>query len=164
MRKMTISMIITLILLISAMAFAKGQGFHRENNFGNREQPKMETMNLTDSQMLQLNIIKADQRRRLIRLKADMDFIEIKKKQIVMNRKFNPETYKAEIKKTMEIINKVEMVNFDSIDKTRKILTDEQWKIFCKMSSKKKRRSSQENNFSRRPKRGGEYSRPAMEY
>jgi hypothetical protein len=146
------------------VVFAKGQGFHRENDFGNIEQPKMETMNLTDSQMLRLNIIKADQRRRLIRLKADIDFIEIKKKQIAMNREFDPKVYKAEIKKTMEIINKVEMVNFDSIDKTRKILTDEQWKIFCTMSSKKNRRSSQGNNYSRRPKRGGEYPRQPMEY
>lgn len=163
MRKMTIVMVITLIFLFTAVVFAKGQVFHRENNFQNKGKSLLEKMNLSESQILQLKVINADQRRKLIQVKADVDFIEIKKKQIIRDRNFKLSDYKAEIKKTIELLKKIETIKLDSIERTRKVLTDAQWKIFCVITSQGERRSPRATTFSRNS-RGRKFPGQAMEY
>ncbi len=159
---------VVIALIFTTTIFAQEQDFGRDrfnsrDNQNTTRKLEMESLDLTDSQKFQLQVIKADQKRKIVRIKADISAIEITKKQTVKNREFNTDAVKVQIKQIMDLKTKVEMVRFDSLDRTRKILTNEQWKTYCEISKKHRGpRNRNRNNNRRRPLR--DYSEREMEY
>ncbi|MCP4159294.1 MAG: hypothetical protein GY760_04415 [Deltaproteobacteria bacterium] len=167
MGKTKIYVIFALIFMTTAV-FAQKPDFGRDrfnsrDNQSTTRELELESLDLTDEQKFKLQVIKADQKRKIVRIKADISVIEITKKQTVKNREFNAEVVKVQIKQIMDLKTNVEMVKFDSLDRTRKILTDEQWKAYCEISKKHRYpRNRNRNNNRRRPPR--DYSEQEMEY
>lgn len=166
--KKSVLAVIASIFMATAV-YAQHPGFGMDNSYGQRgrqyshqQTNTLESLNLTDNQKLQLSIIKADKKRKLIRLKADISIIKVSKKQATRKRDFDEKVVKKLIEKTLEVRRKMEMVKFDSLLKTRKLLTDKQWEKYCQLQNQPKRPSMGRGGFGGRHQRG--FQQKSMDY
>ncbi len=111
-------------------------------------------LNLTEKQTAKLETKKMDHCKKMIQLKANLAIAKLEKQKMIKDRNFKSEEVKKQIEKIMDIKTEMQMAKLEVLAKLSDILTDDQWKQFSTMITKRGRGSYGKNNFE-----GGRHSR-----
>jgi Spy/CpxP family protein refolding chaperone len=91
---------------------------------------KFMDMELTAEQNDKMDKMMTDHRKKMIRLRADLEIARIDKMEMIKDRNFQKDKLQKQVKKIMAIETNMEMARIDMLAQARTILTDEQWKVF----------------------------------
>lgn len=98
---------------------------------------KMKDMALTAEQKDKMDKMMTDHRKKMIRLRADLEIARIDKREMIKDKNFQKDKLQKQVKKIMAIQTDMEMSRVDMLAQARTILTDDQWKVFSDRQEKR---------------------------
>lgn len=138
MKKGTLIMVIGLVLMLTAGAFAQGFGPRQDcDRRGGKRGMFFQELKLTDKQQDALSAIRTEQMKKMVALRSKLKVAKIEMSEILADRNFSKNKAKRQIQKINGYKLEMAMVKLNSMDKKRKIFTDEQWKLISKRIGKR---------------------------
>lgn len=143
-----------LVTLIALTVLGGGTAFAQRSFISVLD--RIEGINLTGEQREKLETTELAHHKKMIRFRADLAIAKLEKHTLLKKKDFKKETVQEQIKKIMAVKTDMQMERLENHDLLRRVLTDDQWKLFKEERNKKEGRRMGKNRRGMGPHHGRE--------